>query len=299
MANGFYTDYAAYLERFFPGMKVQKISVNTGFGCPNRDGTLGTGGCIYCNNTSFTPSYCFNNTSVSSQIEAGIRFFSRKYRDMRYLAYFQSFTGTYKSKAEELRSLYEIALNHPHVVGLVVGTRPDCLEDEKVKMLEELNQKWPVFVELGVESMHDNTLRLINRGHDSKTTENAVANLVKAGLHVGAHLIAGLPGEDESMMLESVAKVCELGIETLKLHQLQVLRDTPLYDMTTKGIIKINPWKLEDYLNFCVKVIDKVPRSIAIERFLASAPPQLVVTPKWGIKNYEFTNLLINKLNKR
>lgn len=296
--NDFYTDYAAYLDRFFPGRKVQKISVNLGSGCPNRDGTIGHGGCIYCNNRAFTPSYCFDGGSISEQIEAGKRFFRRKYTDMDFLVYFQSYTSTYRTPAHILKEYYEEALGTPGVCGIVIGSRPDCLDDVFIDMLGRLNDRKPVFVELGAETSHDDTLRLINRGHTWAQTVDAIRRLAHKGLHVGLHLIAGLPGEDTRKVLETIDRVCALPVESLKIHHLQVIKDTPLARMVEKGEVKIHTFDVNDYLELCVKIIRRVPREIAIERFLASSPPDLVISPKWGLKNYEFTNLLINKLKK-
>ncbi len=296
--NQWYTDYAEYLQRFFPGVKVQKISVNIGAGCPNRDGTIGHGGCIYCNNTSFTPSYCFDVKGVSEQLEAGKRFFARKYPAMQYLAYFQSYTNTYRMDAAELERIYREALSTKGVVGLIIGTRPDCIPPEVVEMLSRLNQERPVFVELGVETLCDETLRLINRGHDSDRSREAIRTLAAAGLHVGVHLIAGLPGEDEERVMQTVSEICSLPVESIKLHHLQVLRDTPLHHMWVEKSVNITPYDPERYLELCRRIVKTVPRHIAIERFLASAPPALVVAPKWGLKNYEFTDLLINKLKE-
>lgn len=296
--NEFYTDYSEYLSRFFPGLKVQKISVNIGAGCPNRDGTLGTGGCIYCNNSSFTPDYCFGSDSVAGQVEAGKRFFARKYPQMQYLAYFQSYTNTYRLPPNRLERLYREALASDGVAGLIVGTRPDCLPDDVISVLARLNRECPVFVELGVESLHDNTLRLVNRGHTAADSLQAIERLADAGLHVGVHLIAGLPGEDEDMALDTLARICEASVESVKMHHLQVLRGTTLERLTREGSIEVRPFGLEEYLDFCVRAIRTVPRHIAIERFLASSPPALVISPRWGLKNHEFTNLLLNKLRK-
>lgn len=297
--NPFYTDYSEYLGRFFPGKKVQKISVNIGSGCPNRDGTIGRGGCIYCNNTSFTPAYCFSDKSVTEQIDEGKRFFGRKYPDMDYLAYFQSYTNTYRLRAKELRNIYAEALSCERIAGIIVGTRPDCLPDEVICMLSDLNKTAPVFVELGVESMHDRTLSLINRGHTADASADAIRRLASAGIHTGVHLIAGLPGENDEDVMESVKRICSLTVESIKMHHLQVLRDTSLHNMWKNGEISVKAYTVEEYLDLCVRVIETVPRSIAIERFLASAPPDLVVSPRWGLKNHEFTNLLINKLKNR
>lgn len=293
--NPFYKDYSEYIAEIFPDFKVQKLSVNTSRSCPNRDGTLGTGGCIYCNNRSFTPGYCFSGGSVPEQLRDGKRFFARKYPDMRYIAYFQSFSSTYGTG---LKQDLEEASGIDGICGIAVGARPDCLGPEVIEILKEYGRMMPVFVEIGVESLHDGTLRLINRGHDAATAIRAIRNCAEAGLHVGVHLIAGLPGETDEMILDTVRRTCDLPIGSLKMHQLQVLRDTPLAAMTESGEVSMTGYSLEDYLDLCVRIVEAVPRHICIERFLAQAPPDMVLSPKWGIKNYEFTNLLLNRLSK-
>lgn len=296
--NEFYTDYSEYIGRIFPNKKIQKISVNLGCTCPNRDGTLGLGGCIYCNNNSFTPEYCFKEDSIYRQIEAGKKFFGRKYKDMNYLVYFQSFTNTYNQPAKELERIYRGVLDIDDVVGIIIGTRPDCIDNDIIKMLSLINKKHPVFVEIGVETMHDETLQLINRHHDSAVSEQCIKELNKSGLHVGVHLIAGLPGENREMMMETIKRVCQTGVESIKLHHLQILKGTHLHKMVSEGKIHVKAWNLDEYVDFCKEIIDVVPREIAIERFLASSPPEMVISPKWGLKNFEFNNLLLNKLRK-
>lgn len=296
--NPYFTDYAEYIDRFYPGEKIQKISINTGAGCPNRDGTIARGGCIYCNNRSFTPSYCFGTTSVRDQIEAGKKFFGRKYKDMKFIAYFQSYTNTHKADAGELKTLYEKALGIDRVVGLAVGTRPDCLPDEVTDILADINRRHPVFIELGVETLSDDTLRIINRGHRADASRESIRRLSAAGLHVGVHLIAGLPGEDTDRILKTIDEICNLPVESIKLHHLQVLKETPLQRMIESGELKIPMFSIDDYIDLSVKIIRRVPRGIAIERFLASSPPDMVVYPKWGLKNYEFTNKLLGVLAK-
>lgn len=297
--NEFYTDFAEYMQRFFPQEKIQKISINSGSGCPNRDGTIGRGGCIYCNNTSFTPDYCFGTKNIREQIEKGMIFFSRKYPEMKYLAYFQSYTGTYNKTAAELEFLFREALDCRGVAGIIIGTRPDCLDKDVIEMLASLNNDYPVFVELGVETLHDRTLDHINRGHNAATSRKAIVKLAETGLHVGVHLIAGLPGETLADSIYTVQEICRLPVESIKLHHLQVLKDTRLHRMLLEKRLKITTFDIEDYLDFCVEVVRIVPRAIAIERFLASAPPGMVISPQWGIKNYEFTNRLINKLRNQ
>ena len=293
-----YKDFAEYMREKFPGEKVQKISVNAGFSCPNRDGTIGRGGCIYCDNTSFTPGYCFNHGDIVSQLEEGKRFFARKYPKMKYLAYFQSFSNTFGRPVSELERMYREALGVDGVVGLIIGTRPDTLPDDVVSILSRLNREKPVIVEIGAETSHDSTLKVINRGHKWRDVEDAVKRLHSAGISVGLHLIAGLPGEDDEMVLTTVRRAVALPIESIKLHHLQVLSSTPLARMMADGELIVNPFNVEDYIELCIRIIKLVPRNIAIERFLASSPPARVLAPKWGMKNYEFVNLLRSRLSK-
>lgn len=290
-------EYSQYLNTIFPGIKVQKISVNAGFSCPNRDGTIGRGGCSYCRNDSFSPSYCLLGESVERQIEEGKRFFSRKYPEMKYLAFFQSYTNTYGRSVEETIKLYEQAVSCKDVVGLIIATRPDTIDECLLDYLEDLNKRLPVFLEFGAESSNDHTLRLVNRGHIWADVVKSVTQAAERNLHCGLHLIAGLPGEDEPQILENVRKACALPIETLKIHHLQVLIGTPLFRQWTSGEIELTPFELEDYLDLCVKIISIVPLNIVIERFLAQSPPDLVMAPKWGLKNYQFMNLLKKRLS--
>lgn len=294
----YYKDFGDYMAEKFPGIKVQKISVNAGFSCPNRDGTIGLGGCIYCDNSSFTPGYCFSNESISSQLNAGKAFFARKYPKMKYLAYFQSFSNTFGRPVEELELMYREAMNVEDVVGVIIGTRPDTLPQETVGMLGRLNKEMPVIVEIGAETSHDATLELINRGHSWRDVEDAVKRLHEAGLSTGLHLIAGLPGETPEMMLETVRKGVALPIDSIKLHHLQILKNTRIAQLWERGKLSVEQFTVEKYIDLCIKIINLVPRKIAIERFLASSPPDKVLSPHWGLKNYEFTNLLKNKLKE-
>lgn len=295
--NPWYTEYSDYLARLFPGVKVQKISVSSACTCPNRDGSIGRGGCIYCDNSTFTPAYALAGDDIATQIERGIRFFGRKYPDMRYLAYFQSFTATYGNLAEHARNWRE-ALNDDRVVGLVVGTRPDCVADEVLDRLAEAADGKPLLMEFGAESMHDSTLRIINRGHSAACTADAVERAAKRGFSVGLHLIVGLPGERRPEVLDSIDRVCQLPIDVLKIHQIQVISGTELHRRFLEGKADLWPFSLDDYLALCAEIVMRVPSRIAIDRFLAQAPPDRVVSPKWGLKNYQFTHLLHNLLAK-
>ena len=290
--------YSSYLNDIFPGVKVQKISVNAGFSCPNRDGTIGTGGCSYCRNDSFSPGYCMSPKSIKEQIEDGKAFFARKYPQMKYLAYFQSYTNTYGKDTNALRAIYEEAIGCEGVVGLVIGTRPDTIPDSVIAMLGEINRQLPVFLEIGAETSCDKTLELINRHHTWADVENAVTRAASEGLHCGLHLIAGLPGENREQIIDNVKMACRLPIETLKLHQLQILFDTRLHRQWKNGEADVKPFQLEEYLSLCTEIISLVPENIVIERFLAQSPPQMVAAPKWGVKNYQFTHLLQNKLKE-
>ncbi len=286
--------YSDYLNEIFPGVKVQKISVNAGFSCPNRDGTIGHGGCSYCRNDSFAPTYCMTMASVKQQIEEGKRFFARKYPHMKYLAYFQSYTNTYGKDPDSLRRLYEEAAGCQDVVGIVIGTRPDTLPDTVLELLYELNKILPIFLEIGAETSDNATLERINRHHTWEDVESGAIRAASKGLHCGLHLIAGLPGEDHRQILQSVEKACKLPIETLKIHQLQILRDTPLFNQWKEGEISVEPFRLDEYVQLCNEIIRIVPDNIVIERFLSQSPPEIVAAPKWGIKNYQFMHMLHN-----
>ena len=288
--------YGDYLQGIFPGIKVQKISIDAGFTCPNRDGTISTGGCIYCRNDSFSPGYCKPTDSVAVQLKKGKQFFGRKYPDMKFLAYFQSYTGTYSKDISTLQKLYQDALKVEGVVGIVIATRPDCVSDEVLELLKDLNMETEVFVELGAETSHNETLININRNHTWENVENTVNKISGHGLHCGIHLIAGLPGESKEMILETIDKSVALPLETIKLHQLQVLQDTILFSKIKAGEIELQQFSLDEYLELCAEIVKRVPEHIVIERFLAQAPPHLVVSPSWGLKNYEFMNKLAKLL---
>lgn len=285
-----YTDYSEYLSRHFD-CKVQKISVNAGFTCPNRDGSKGVGGCTYCNNQTFSPAYCRPKLTVQEQLAEGKRFFGNKYPKMKYLAYFQSYTNTYGDIAD-LQRLYEGALEVDGVVGIVIATRPDCVTRELLEYLGELGQRTKVTVEYGVETANDKTLELVNRGHSWADSVKAIAMTHDCGVDCGAHLILGLPDETEDDMMRTVEAVAELPLSTLKFHQMQVVRGTKLAKQVELGEVCIAQWTAAQYIELCAKVIERVPRQMAIDRFVSQSPAELLISPKWGLKNYEFTNLL-------
>ena len=296
-----YRTYSDFLSAKFPDcVKVQKIGVTTGYSCPNRDGTIGRGGCAYCNNDSFSPDYTRDSEKgqrIIEMLERGKKFFARKYPMMKYLAYFQSYTNTHGDSPQRLMNLYREAANVDDVVGLVIGTRPDCVPDDLLDLLAEMNSSiCPVFLEFGAESTHDATLNAINRCHTWQTTRDAVERCSCRGLTSGLHFIMGLPGETENMMLESVREAVKLPIETLKFHQLQIIRNTRFEKEYAENPDKFELFTPERYANLCRRIISIVaPSGIAIERFVSQSPDDLLIAPRWGIKNYQFTNMLNNE----
>ena len=289
-----YNDFGTWIRRRFP-FRVQKIAVDAGFSCPNRDGRLSTGGCVYCDNRTFNPAYCDPRKSVTEQLEEGKRFFSRKYPDMKYLAYFQAFTNTYASP-DRLRRLYEEALRVPGVVGLVIGTRPDCVSDELLDYLQALNEHTFLLVEYGVETANDATLRLINRGHDFACARDAVERTHQRGILTGAHIILGLPGEDAEESLRQAPVISSLPIDILKIHQLQVVKGTRLAALYAQRPFHV--YTVEEYLDLVARYIRLLRKDLILERFVSQCPPDKLIAPRWGLKNHEFTDLLRNKLRQ-
>lgn len=282
-----YNDFGTWIRKQLP-FRVQKITIDAEFTCPNRDGRISTGGCIYCNNASFNPSYCHRHKSVTEQVEEGKAFFSRKYPDMKYLAYFQAFTNTY-APLDHLKALYEEALSVKDVVGLVIGTRPDCVTEELLDYLAELPF---ILVEYGVESANDETLRRINRGHDFACSRRAIEMTAERGILTGAHIILGLPGEDAEESLRQAPIISSLPIDILKIHQLQVIRGTRLAEMYAKEPFPL--YSVDEYIELVARYISLLRKDIVLERFVSQAPADMLIAPRWGLKNHEFTA----KLNK-
>ena len=287
-------EYSVFLKDIY-GCRVQKLNVNAGFTCPNRDGTLAHGGCIYCNNASFTPAFGNASVSITRQIEDGKKFYANKYSDMHYLAYFQSFTGTY-APIPALETLYSEALAVPDVVGLVVSTRPDCLNDDVLNLLSDINLTHPVIVEIGIESSHDRTLQLINRCHTWQCAHDAIERVVERGITAGAHLILGLPWETRNDMLITAKRIAELPLSTVKFHQLQVIKGTKLAQLWEKGQVDLTQWNASQYAAFCKEIIELLPPHMVIERMVSTAPSQLLLHPKWGLKPQQFKEIFQNIL---
>ena len=292
MNTPYYYDYGTWIRHRFP-FRVQKISVDAGFTCPNRDGRISTGGCIYCDNRTFNPAYCQRQDSITLQLEAGKQFFARKYPTMKYLAYFQAYTNTYAA-IDHLKALYEEALQVEDVVGIVIGTRPDCVSDELLDYLEVLNQRCFLLVEYGVESTNNETLQRINRRHTFEQSRLAIEKTHQRGILTGAHIILGLPGEDAQENLRQAPAISSLPIDILKIHQMQIIRGTRLAEDFERAPFHI--YDIEEYIHLIANYIQRLRKDLVLERFVSQSPKELLVAPHWGLKNHEFTDLLNNYL---
>ena len=312
-----YNSFVGYFKRKY-GERLQKIVLDAGFTCPNRDGKVGRGGCTYCDNAAFHPSYSTAGKSLHQQLDEGIEFHKVRYRTTEhYLAYFQSFSNTY-APLERLKSLYEEALRHPDVVGIVIGTRPDCVDEQKLDYLAELSRgnilaDWRrslsdgqertapiIIVEYGIESCYDQTLARINRGHDFETARMAVQMTAERGLDVGVHFILGLPGESRQMMLDSCALINALTIRSVKFHQLQIVKGTRMEKEYAECPQDFERFSLEEYLDFFVDMLERLRPDLFIERFVGEVPPRFVNETPWGlIRNVELLRLLEKRLQER
>lgn len=296
-SNQRYNEYGPWLTKQF-GMKVQKISLNAGFTCPNRDGKVGVGGCTYCNNQTFNPEYCETTKSITQQLEEGKQFFARKYPEMKYLAYFQAYTNTYDS-LESIQSKYEEALRVKDVVGIVIGTRPDCMPDDLLDYLSELNKHTFIIIEYGVESVYDTTLLHINRGHTHSQTVDAITRTAKKGIRTGAHIILGLPGESRQMLLDEASILSSLPINMLKLHQLQLIKGTKMAEEYAERPSDFHLFTADEYIDLVIDFIERLNPNIVLERFVSQSPSSLLAIPGWGLKNYEFVDKVRKRLNER
>lgn len=278
------------------GSRVQKVAINGGFTCPNRDGKLSTGGCSFCNNEAFTPSYCLPSKSVTQQIDEGVEFHLRRYRTAtQYLAYFQPFSNTY-APLDDLRKLYNEALSHPSIAGVIVGTRPDCVDSEKLDYFAELARSKYVALEYGIESTFDATLERINRGHNFAQARWAVEQTARRGIQVGAHFILGFPGESEDMLRTQIDVINSLPLSTVKFHQLQIFASTPMaaeYDATPESFPF---WELDEYIDFFIGLLEHLRPDIVVERFASEAPPRYHHGRNWGLTRNE---TILTKFEKR
>ena len=289
-----YNSYSQWIRKQFP-YRVQKISIDAGFTCTNSDGKVGRGGCIFCDNNTFNPAYCDRKKTITQQLEEGKQFFSRKYPDMKYLAYFQAYSNTYDT-LDVLKRKYEEALAVEDVVGLVIGTRPDCMPDDVLDYLEVLNKQTFLIVEYGIESANDETLQRINRGHSFETARQSVERTTGRGILTGAHVILGLPGEDATESIRQAALISSLKLNLLKIHQLQIIRGTYLAEIYEKKPFHL--YSVDEYIKLIASYLQYLRKGIIVERFVSQSPPEMVIAPHWGMKNYEFTNLLVNYMKK-
>lgn len=293
--------FADYCINTF-GERLQKVAVDAGFTCPNRDGSIGTGGCTYCNNESFNPSYCNPSKPVSTQISEGIAFLNVRYKKAeRYLVYFQAYTNTYKS-IEVLKRLYEEALAYPGVAGLIIGTRPDCVSDALLSYLSRLSEKHFILVEFGMESSNDATLRLVNRGHTFAQTQDALHRCAQYNIKAGVHLIFGLPGETQAEMVLQASMLNTLPIHSVKIHQLQVVKGTALEKLFTENPELFMRFTFEQYIDLVIDFTELLHPDIVIDRFAGEVPPRYLAGPsiladdRYGFLRYD---QVLQRIEKR
>ncbi|HOZ13205.1 MAG TPA: TIGR01212 family radical SAM protein [Tenuifilaceae bacterium] len=288
--NRRFNSYSNYFKREFGG-RVQKLTIDAGFTCPNRDGTVATGGCTYCNNDAFNPSYCTPSKSITQQIDEGIEFHAVRYRRAdRYLAYFQAFSNTH-APLDKLEKLYSEALSNPKIIGLVIGTRPDCVDEQKLDYFQELSKKYYIALEYGVESCYNKTLEMINRGHNFEKSVWAIEETHKRGIKTGAHIIFGLPGESRDEMMAEAAILSKLPLSTIKFHQLQIIKGTAMELQYQQNPSMFNLFGMEEYFNFMVDFLEQLNPTFVVERFTGEAPPRYLATPPWG--NYRTDQLMV------
>lgn len=287
--------YANYFRTIY-GARVQKVSIDAGFTCPNRDGTKGSGGCTYCNNDAFNPSYCISSKSITQQINEGIEFHRRRYKEAAsYLAYFQAFSNTY-APLDNLIDLYEEALIHPGIIGIIIGTRPDCIDTEKLDYFEELSSRHYLAIEYGVESCYNKTLQRINRGHTYEEAVNAIVETSSRGINTGAHFIFGLPGETREEMFNQAEIISELPLKTIKFHQLQIIKGTPMEKEFVENPDDFELFSWEEYLDFFVRFLERLNPAFVVERFTGEAPPRFLNRIMWGKKR---TDQIVDLVEKK
>ncbi|MCP4553535.1 MAG: TIGR01212 family radical SAM protein [Bacteroidetes bacterium] len=291
--------YSNYLKNIF-GERVQKVSIDAGFTCPNRDGSLAVGGCTFCDNDAFNPSYCDPEKSVKQQISEGIEFHQKRYRRAnKYLAYFQAYSNTYADIAH-LKTLYEEALFFSEVIGLVIGTRPDCISDSLLDYLAELSEKYYIILEFGIESCYDKTLLRINRGHTFQQSVDAIQLTASKGIRTGAHLVFGLPRESREEMLKQAEMISELPINNVKFHQLQIVKNTKMAEEFKHSPNAFDFFDLPDYVEFIIDFLERLNPEIVVERFAGEVPPRFLAGPGWGlIRNDQILNLIEKRLAER
>lgn len=294
-----FNSYVGYFRNLY-GSRLQKIVVDAGFTCPNRDGSVAIGGCTYCDNDAFHPSYSTPDKELIQQLEEGIEFHKKRYRTaQKYLAYFQPYSNSY-SGVEHLKELYTQALSHPLVAGIVIGTRPDCMDQQKIELLAQLKKDHIVIVEYGIESIHDKTLQRINRGHNFAIAKETIEQTAKAGIHQGAHFIFGLPGESQQEMMEYASEINRLPLNSVKFHQLQIVKGTRMEKEFEELPNEFMKWTIDEYIDFFIDFLELLNPTVFIERFAGEVPPRFVKTNPWGlVRNVELVNMLEKRLEER
>lgn len=290
-----YNNYNSYLKEKF-GCRVHKVSVGVGFTCPNRDGSVAIGGCIYCNNDSFVPSYARSNLSLQDQIRTGMEYLKKRFKAEKFIIYFQAYTNTY-DKIEKLEKLYREALDNENVVGLAIGTRSDCVDEEKIKLFEDLAKDWFVSIEYGIESIYDKTLEYMNRGHNYKSIIDAIQITKEKGIHIGAHIIVGFPTETRDEMLLMADEISRLKIDFLKVHNLHVVKNTPLARMYAKYPFHV--FNYEEYIDFISRFIEQLSPKIVLERLFTDTPQDLLIAPRWNKTHNEILRGIEMELERR
>lgn len=293
--NRRYHNYNYYLQNTY-GEKIRKVSLHGGFTCPNRDGSKGFGGCIYCNNDSFVPHYINHNMSIPGQMEASIPFMQERYDVQKYIAYFQAYSNTY-AELKKLKLLYEEAINYPDVVGLDIGTRSDCVDEALLEFLARLNERVQVTLEYGIESIHDGSLRWMNRGHDYESVVKAVNLTKRYGIKVAGHIIMGFPVETRDMMLETGLAANALGLDFLKVHQLHVVKGTVLAKRYQDEPFPL--FQADEYIELVADILERLDPEIVIQRLFGDAPDEILIAPRWGYNIPKLTHLMDLELKHR
>ncbi|MDL2296827.1 TIGR01212 family radical SAM protein [Bacteroidales bacterium OttesenSCG-928-B11] len=295
MSNRRYNSYKNFLLKRFGG-RIQKLTIDAGFSCPNRDGAISSGGCSFCLNDAFNPSYCTPEKSVVQQLTEGIEFHANRYRRAEgYLAYFQAFSNTY-APLSKLKEVYAPALANPLIKGIVVGTRPDCMDKEKLAYFKSLNENIFVSIEYGVESTEDRTLQRINRGHDFQCAADMIAATAEAGIHTGAHFIFGLPGENPDLWFNNIHKINNLAINSVKFHQLQIIKDRPIEREFYEKRDDFYLFDINNYIDFITEYITYLNPNFIIERFAGEVPPRYLAFSHWGTTRYD---VVLQQIEKR
>jgi len=289
-----FNDYSTYFKEKF-SERVQKVSIDAGFTCPNRDGIRGRGGCTYCNNDTFNPFYCEPSKSVTTQLNEGIAFFEPKYKTQQYLCYFQAYSNTYGS-FEKLKNLWTEALAHPKVIGLVIGTRPDCVDNQILDYLAELSKKYYIVIEFGIESTLNRSLEFVNRCHTFEESVEALQMAAERNLETGIHIILGLPGESKADLIQHAITLSELPFKTMKIHHLQIIKGTKMAKQYAQNPELFSLFSADNYIDLIVEFITHLKPGIILERFISESPKELLIAPLWnGLKNFE----IVDRIEKR